>query len=74
MFARDPTEGGGPLAGVHAGLSVAGRVRSVTGGDMPDLQTRVLLELLQRRGGGRVEAVALQDGEEFRPLPCVVRT
>ena len=74
-FARDPTEGEGPLAGVHAGLLAVGtEFALVTGGDMPDLQTRVLLEMLQVAGEADVEAVALQDGEGFRPLPSVVRT
>ena len=75
-FARDPTtQGEGPLAGVHAGLLAVGtELTLVTGGDMPDLQTRVLLEMLQVVGEADVEAVALQDGDRFRPLPSVVRT
>ena len=74
-FARDPTEGGGPLAGAHAGLVAVGtELALVTGGDMPDLQTRVLLEMLQVAEESGVDAVALQDGDRFRPLPCVVRT
>jgi molybdopterin-guanine dinucleotide biosynthesis protein A len=40
---------------------------------MPDLQTRVLLELLQVADEAPVDAVALQDGDRYRPLPCVVR-
>jgi molybdopterin-guanine dinucleotide biosynthesis protein A len=74
VFARDPTEGGGPLAGLHAGLSVARADRAlVVAGDMPDLQTRVLLELLHVADDAPVDAVALQAGERYRPLPCVVR-
>jgi molybdenum cofactor guanylyltransferase len=74
-FARDPTEGEGPLAGVHAGLLVVGaELALVAGGDMPDLQTRVLLEMLQVASDAEVEAVALQDGDGFRPLPSLVRT
>jgi molybdopterin-guanine dinucleotide biosynthesis protein A len=74
-FARDPAEGEGPLAGVHAGLLAVGtELALVTAGDMPDLQTRVLLEMLQVAGEAEVEAVALQDGDRFRPLPSVVRT
>jgi len=74
-FARDPSEGEGPLAGVHAGLLAVGtELALLTGGDMPDLQTRVLLEMLQVAGEADVEAVALQDGDRFRPLPSVVRT
>ena len=41
---------------------------------MPDLQTRVLLEMLQVAGEAEVEAVALADGDRFRPLPSLVRT
>jgi molybdopterin-guanine dinucleotide biosynthesis protein A len=76
-FARDPIEGEGPLAGVHAGLLAVGtELALVTGGDMPDLQTRVLLEMLQVAGEADVDvdAVALQEGDRFRPLPSVVRT
>jgi molybdopterin-guanine dinucleotide biosynthesis protein A len=68
------TEGRGPLAGLHAGLSVARADRAlVAAGDMPDLQTRVLLELLHVADDAPVEAVALQDGDRYRPLPCVVQ-
>ena len=74
-FARDPTEGEGPLAGLHAGLLAApSDLALVAAGDMPDLQTRVLLELLQVADEAPVDAVALQDGDRYRPLPCVVRT
>ena len=40
---------------------------------MPDLSTAVLLEMLRVAGEARVDAVALQDGERFRPLPSLVR-
>jgi molybdopterin-guanine dinucleotide biosynthesis protein A len=74
-FARDPIEGEGPLAGVQAGVLALGtELGLVTGGDMPDLQTRVLLEMLQVAEEAEVEAVALQDGDRFPPLPSVVRT
>ncbi len=74
-IARDPTEGEGPLAGLHAGLLAApSDLALVTAGDMPDLQTRVLLELLQVADQAPVDAVALQDGDGYRPLPCVVRS
>jgi molybdopterin-guanine dinucleotide biosynthesis protein A len=43
------------------------------GGDMPDLSTAVLLEMLRVVGDAPVDAVALQDGDRFRPLPCLVR-
>jgi molybdopterin-guanine dinucleotide biosynthesis protein A len=74
-FARDPTEEEGPLAGVYAGLLAVGtELALVTGGDMPDLQTRVLLEMLLVAEEADVDAVALQDGDRFRPLPSVIRT
>jgi molybdopterin-guanine dinucleotide biosynthesis protein A len=74
-FARDPTEGEGPLAGVHAGLvAVSSELALVVAGDMPDLQTRVLLEMLLVADDAPVDAVALQDGDRYRPLPCVVRS
>jgi len=71
--ARDATEGEGPLAGVYAGLlAVTTDVALVAGGDMPDLQTPVLLEMLGVADEARVDAVALQEGDRARPLPCVV--
>lgn len=74
-IARDAAEGEGPLAGLHVGL---GAVRSdlalVAGGDMPELSAPVLLEMLRVASEAPVDAVALQDGESHRPLPCVVRT
>jgi molybdopterin-guanine dinucleotide biosynthesis protein A len=72
-FARDAAEGEGPLAGLAAGLARANvELAFVAGGDMPDLQTRVLLEML-RRMEPAVDAVALRDGERVRPLPILVR-
>lgn len=71
---RDAAEGEGPLAGVHSGL---GAVRTdhvlVAAGDMPDLQTPVLLELLRTAGEGQADAVVLRDGNGWRPLPAVIR-
>jgi molybdopterin-guanine dinucleotide biosynthesis protein A len=73
--ARDPVEGEGPLAGVHAGLLAARHdVALVAAGDMPDLQTRVLIEMLRVADEAEADAVALRDGEAVRPLPCIVRT
>ena len=40
---------------------------------MPDLSTAVLLEMLRVAGEARVDAVALPDGDRFRPLPSLVR-
>jgi len=73
--ARDPTEGEGPLAGLHAGLLAAAAAEwaLVAGGDMPDLQTAVLLEMLRVADEAQTDAVALQDGDGFRPLPCVLK-
>jgi molybdenum cofactor guanylyltransferase len=71
---RDARDGEGPLAGLSRGLEVAsGELAIVAGGDMPDLSTPVLLEMLRVIGEPSVDAVALQDGDRFRPLPCLVR-
>lgn len=73
-FARDIAEGEGPLAGAHAGLMLAGTdLALAVGGDMPDLRVPVLREMLRVAAEMRADAVALQDGDRFRPLPCVVR-
>ena len=74
--ANDPTEGEGPLAGLHAGLLAAVRsdVAVVVAGDMPEVQAVVLREMLRVLEQAGVEAVALQDGEEARPIPVVLRT
>jgi len=73
---HDPTEGEGPLAGLHAGLLAA--VRSdlvvVAGGDMPDLQPSVLREMLRVLEEAQVDAVALSQDARARPLPCTLRT
>lgn len=73
-FVRDPREGEGPLVGLLAGLdAVATPLAIVAGGDMPDLSTGVLLEMLRVMEEASVDAVALQDGDRFRPLPSLVR-
>jgi molybdopterin-guanine dinucleotide biosynthesis protein A len=73
-FVRDTREGEGPLAGLLSGLETAStELALVAGGDMPDLSTPVLLEMLRVAGDAPVDAVALQDGDRFRPLPCLVR-
>ena len=73
-FVRDAREGGGPLAGLLSGLEgVSTELVLVAGGDMPDLSTAVLLEMLRVAGEASADAVALQDGDRFRPLPNVVR-
>jgi molybdopterin-guanine dinucleotide biosynthesis protein A len=45
----------------------------LAGGDMPELQLSVLLEMLKVAVDAPVEAVVLADGERFRPLPAVLR-
>ncbi len=73
--AFDPTPGEGPLAGLGAGLlaAAAADLVVVAGGDMPDLQTPVLREMFSVAREARADAVALQDGDRARPLPCVLR-
>jgi len=72
-FVRDTREGEGPLAGLYAGLvALRADVGLVAGGDMPDLRTPVLLEMLRVATEAAADAVALQDGTGFRPLPCVL--
>jgi len=74
-FAHDAVEGEGPLAGAAAGLLAAGTELSLlVAGDMPDLVTPVLLEMIRVAREAPVDAVVLWDGDRFRPLPCVVRT
>lgn len=73
-FVRDAREGEGPLAGLLGGLeAVSTELAVVVGGDMPDLSTAVLDEMLRAADPGSAAAVALQDGDRFRPLPNVVR-
>jgi molybdopterin-guanine dinucleotide biosynthesis protein A len=73
-YVRDAREGEGPLAGLLAGLeTVTSDLALVAGGDMPELSTAVLLEMLHVAGEAPVDAVVLQDGDRFRPLPALVR-
>ncbi|HLA92326.1 MAG TPA: molybdenum cofactor guanylyltransferase [Actinomycetota bacterium] len=73
-FARDPEPAQGPLAGLYAGLlAVRTDHALVAAGDMPELRTAVLLEMLKVAAEASVDAVTLGDGDRFRPLPCVVR-
>jgi molybdopterin-guanine dinucleotide biosynthesis protein A len=74
-FVHDAQPAGGPLAGTLAGLQAATTdVVVVAGGDMPELSTAVLLEMLGvARTEPTVEAVALRDGDRVPPLPIVVR-
>ncbi|MEX2406220.1 MAG: molybdenum cofactor guanylyltransferase [Actinomycetota bacterium] len=71
---RDAREGEGPLAGAYTGFcAVRTELALLAGGDMPELQTPVLLEMLKVAAEARVEAVVLGDGEGLRPLPAVLR-
>ncbi|MFB3739847.1 MAG: molybdenum cofactor guanylyltransferase [Candidatus Velamenicoccus archaeovorus] len=73
-LARDAVEGQGPLMGLAAGLSgTRTETAVVIGGDMPEPAPGVLLLMLGRIDDPGVVAVALEDGERFRPLPCVLR-
>jgi molybdopterin-guanine dinucleotide biosynthesis protein A len=73
-FARDARQDDGPLAGLLSGLeAVSTELALVAGGDMPDLSTAVLLEMLRVASEAAVDAVALQDAGRFRPLPSLVR-
>lgn len=73
-FARDREEGQGPLAGASAGLFAArAELAVLAGGDMPEVSTAVLLEMLRVAREAPVEGVALRDGDRFRPLPSLVR-
>ena len=74
-FARDAIEDEGPLRGLSAGLEVANADRVVVaGGDMPDLQPAVLLEMLRAGLETGAVAVSLAEAGNERPLPCVLRT
>ena len=73
-FVRDARDGEGPLAGLLGGLEGSTtELALVSGGDMPDVSTAVLLEMLGVAGEAPTDAVALQDGDRFRPLPSLVR-
>jgi molybdopterin-guanine dinucleotide biosynthesis protein A len=73
-FARDAIEDEGPLRGLSAGLDVAKAEWAVlAGGDMPDLQPEVLLEMLRAGRETGAVAVTLSDEGDGRPLPSVFR-
>jgi molybdenum cofactor guanylyltransferase len=74
LLQHDLAEGEGPLAALSAALpNVPTPFALVAAGDMPELAPSVLLELLRVGGEADVDAVALQDGDRFRPLPVVLR-
>jgi molybdopterin-guanine dinucleotide biosynthesis protein A len=73
-IARDAVEGEGPLAGLLAGLlDVTADWALVAGGDMPELSTAVLLEMLEVARTAPVDAVTLADEGRYRPLPVALR-
>jgi molybdopterin-guanine dinucleotide biosynthesis protein A len=72
---RDAVADGGPLVGVRSGLETATTDAAlIAGGDMPDLITAVLDDLLERLSITHAPAVALDDGSGVRPLPAAMRT
>jgi molybdopterin-guanine dinucleotide biosynthesis protein A len=74
LLQRDRSDGEGPLAALADALAnVRTPLALVAGGDMPELAPAVLLEMLRVAGEAAVDAVALADGDGFRPLPVVVR-
>jgi molybdopterin-guanine dinucleotide biosynthesis protein A len=74
LVQEDAIEGEGPLVALSNALAnVATPLALVVGGDMPELARPVLLELLRVADDADVDAVALEDGDRFRPLPVVLR-
>jgi molybdenum cofactor guanylyltransferase len=74
LVQEDAIEGEGPLVALSNALAnVATPLALVVGGDMPELARPVLLELLRVADEADVDAVALEDGDRFRPLPVVLR-
>jgi molybdopterin-guanine dinucleotide biosynthesis protein A len=72
--AHDPIEGGGPLAGLAAGLAdVETELALVAAGDMPDMSSSVLLEMLGQVRVSGADAVALEHVGTLRPLPVALR-
>lgn len=75
---RDAVAGRGPLAGLSAGLAAArGRLAILVAGDQPSLASALLAELLLWLGrdadGPPLDAVALAEGGQVRPLPAALR-
>lgn len=72
--ASDEVPGQGPLAGLGAGLRrIDDESAIVAGGDMPELQRPVLLEMVRAARETGATIVALSDAGTARPLPIVVR-
>lgn len=73
-LARDPVEGRGPLAGLASGLAdIETEFALVAAGDMPDMSSSVLLEMVAQGRGSGADAVALEHAGTLRPLPVVLR-
>jgi molybdopterin-guanine dinucleotide biosynthesis protein A len=71
---RDAEPFEGPLAGLGTALgAIDAELALVVAGDMPELQTRVLVAMLGRAEAPSIDAVALEEGGALRPLPSVVR-
>jgi molybdopterin-guanine dinucleotide biosynthesis protein A len=75
---RDAIADRGPLAGLAAGLAVArGRLAILVGGDQPSLSPALLDELLlwldSPAGSEALDAVALAEDGQIRPLPAALR-
>jgi molybdopterin-guanine dinucleotide biosynthesis protein A len=74
-IARDRDAFGGPLMGLSAGLSRAtGDIAIVAGGDMPRLAPLVLAQMRRMLESSDIDAVALLEEGDVRPLPLVIRT
>jgi molybdopterin-guanine dinucleotide biosynthesis protein A len=74
LVQHDAGEAEGPLVALSNALAnVRTPLALVAGGDMPELARPVLLELIRVAGEADVDAVALQEGDRFRPLPVLLR-
>jgi molybdenum cofactor guanylyltransferase len=74
LLQHDAAEGEGPLVALSNALAnVRTPLTLVAGGDMPELAAPVLLEMVRVAEEAGADAVALQDGDRFRPLPVVLR-
>jgi len=72
---RDTERYEGPLAATARGLeAVTTEWALVAAGDMPALHPAVLREIVRVAHEAPVDAVALADGDRFRPMPSAVRS
>ncbi len=71
---RDTERYEGPLVATVRGLgAVTTEWALVAAGDMPDLHPAVLREIVRVAHDAPVDAVALADGDRFRPVPSALR-